>query len=79
MSKLETVPSATAMWQDMDRQHPVTEEGQLVAYWEAPPFGQVLISPKRSQRPTATKWKDQWGIELREDNGDGYIGMQVKK
>jgi hypothetical protein len=62
--KLKPVPSATAMWQDMDRQHPVTEEGQPVAYWEAPPFGQVFISPKRSQRPTACQWNDMWGIEL---------------
>ena len=75
MSKLKPVPSATRMWQDIDRQHPVTEEGQPVAYWEAPPFDQVFISPKRSQRPTATKWKDQWGVELREDG----LGMQVKK
>ena len=73
---LKPVPSPTGMWQDMDRQHPVTESGQPVAYWEAPPFGQVLIFPKRSQRPTANKWKDQWGIELRED---GDTGMQVKK
>lgn len=62
--KLEPVPSPTGMWQDMDRQHPVTAVGQPVAYCEVPPFGQVFISPKRSQRPTATKWNEQWGVDI---------------
>jgi hypothetical protein len=75
---LKPMPSATGMWQDMDRQHPVTEEGQPVAYWEAPPMGQVLISPKRSQRPTACKWNDMWGVKLRDHYEGGYVGMQVK-
>ena len=77
--KVKPVPSATAMWQDMDRQHPVTAEGQLVAYWEAPPFGQVLMSPKKSCRPTACQLNGQWGIKLEGSYDDGYTGMQVKK
>lgn len=66
------VPSETNMWQDHAQQIPVTEVGQPVAFWLAPPQFQPLVALSMLRRPKACVWNNMWGVDFEES--DGMVG-----